>query len=74
MISSTDCQTASFCVQRSWEFLNEEHWANDQFFESYEKAELYIIQMQPFWDRREKARIVPTSELSNPKGWDKVFV
>ena len=41
----------------------EEMWANDRFFDSQERAELYIVQMKPFWDRRERARVISTAEL-----------
>jgi len=63
MKSSIACLDAAYVVQRSWEFCGEEMWANDQFFDSQERAELYIIQMKPFWDRREQARVISTAEL-----------
>ena len=63
MKSSIACLNAAFVVQRSWEFCGEEMWANDRFFDSQERAELYIIQMKPFWDRRERARVISTAEL-----------
>ena len=62
-ISSTGVFTANYVLQRAWEFAGEKQWANSEFFETLERAELYVIQMKPFWVDMKEYRILPVSSL-----------
>ena len=62
-ISSTDVMTAKYVLQRSYGFQGNKLWANSEFFETLERAELFVIQMKPFWTDNKEHRIIPASEL-----------
>ena len=63
MISSTGVFTANYVLQRAYEFAGEKQWANSEFFETLERAELYAIQMKPFWVDMKEYRIIPVSNI-----------
>lgn len=62
-ISSTGVTSAKYVLQRSYGFQGNKLWANSEFFETLERAELFVIQMEPFWTDNKEHRIIPTSEL-----------
>tara|TARA_R110002020_G_scaffold171594_1_gene361597 strand:+ start:685 stop:927 length:243 start_codon:yes stop_codon:yes gene_type:complete len=62
-ISSTGVMPAKYVLQRSYGFQGSKLWANSEFFETLERAELFVIQMKPFWTDNKEHRIIPTSEL-----------
>ena len=71
-ISSTAVMDAEWVVQRGVCVASQHNtqgrdwdWYNDQFFHTKERAELYVIQMRPFWEswERDKVRVIHTSEL-----------
>ena len=62
-ISSTGVMSAKYVLQRSYGFQGSKLWANSEFFETLERAELFVIQMKPFWTDNKEHRIIPTSEL-----------
>jgi hypothetical protein len=62
-ISSTGVMSAKYVLQRSYGFQGSKLWANSEFFETLERAELFVIQMRPFWTDNKEHRIIPTSEL-----------
>ncbi len=55
--------SAKYVLQRSYGFQGDKLWANSEFFETLERAELFVIQMKPFWTDNKECRIIPTSEL-----------
>ena len=61
--SSTGVMSAKYVLQRSYGFQGDKLWANSEFFETLERAELFVIQMKPFWTDNKECRIIPTSEL-----------
>ena len=63
MISSTGVFAANYVLQRAYEFAGEKQWANSEFFETLERAELYAIQMKPFWVDMKEYRIIPVSNI-----------
>ena len=62
-ISSTGVFAANYVLQRAYEFAGEKQWANSEFFETLERAELYAIQMKPFWVDMKEYRIIPVSNI-----------
>ena len=71
-LSSTAVMDAEWVVQRGVRAAylhntpgSDWDWCNDQFFHTKEKAELYVVQMRPFWEswERDKVRVIHTSEL-----------
>ena len=62
-ISSTGVFTANYVLQRAYGFQGQKQWANSDFFETLEKAELFAIQMKPFWTDNKEYRIIPTSNI-----------
>jgi hypothetical protein len=71
-LSSTAVMDADWVVQRGVCVASQHNaqgrdwdWCNDQFFNTKEKAELYVVQMRPFWVswERDKVRVIHTSEL-----------
>ena len=61
---TTDRFSAAYVLQRAYEFDGTKMWANSEFFDTKERAELYAIQMKPFWTSMLEYRILKTSELS----------
>ena len=62
-ISSTGVFTANYVLQRAYGSQGDKQWANSEFFETLKKAELFAIQMKPFWCDNKEYRIIPTSNL-----------
>jgi hypothetical protein len=62
-ISSTGVMTAKYVLQRSYGFQGNKLWANSEFFETLERAELFVVQMKPFWTDNKEYRIISTAEL-----------
>ena len=62
-ISSTGVFTANYVLQRAYGFQGDKQWANSEFFETLERAELFAIQMKPFWTDNKEYRIISTSNL-----------
>lgn len=63
-ISSTGIFYANYVLQRAYGFQGDKQWANSEFFETLEKAELFVIQMKPFWVDMKEYRIIPTTKMS----------
>jgi len=61
---STERFSAAYVLQRAYDFDGTKMWANSEFFDTKERAELFAIQMRPFWVDMLEYRILPTSELS----------
>jgi len=56
--------SAAYVLQRAYEFDGTKMWANSEFFDSKERAELYAIQMKPFWVDMLEYRIISTADIS----------
>jgi hypothetical protein len=54
---------ASHVLQRAYTFDGTKQWANAEFFDSLQAAELYTIQMKPFWVDMLEHRIIKAEEL-----------
>lgn len=63
-LSGTDVFSAAYVLQRAYEIDGTKMWANSEFFSTKERAELYAIQMKPFWVDMLEYRILKTSEIS----------
>ena len=63
-LSGTAVFSAAYVLQRAYEFDGTKMWANSEFFATKERAELYAIQMKPFWTSMKEYRILDTSEIS----------
>lgn len=61
---STDRFSAAYVLQRAYTFDGTKMWANSEFFDTKERAELYAIQMKPFWVDMLEYRILKTSEIT----------
>jgi hypothetical protein len=63
-LSGTDRFSAAYVLQRAYEFDGTKMWANSEFFATKERAEMYAIQMKPFWVDMLEYRILSTADIT----------